>query len=69
MTNLKMFRHLLAVWSGSQWGPVSKSGGIQMGKRAPAPLGGKCGIPGHFYGTLRDTFVGFAWTELINAQS
>ena len=40
-----------------------------MGKRAPAPPGGKCGIPGHFYGTLRDTFVGFAWTELINGQS
>ena len=62
---VRMFRHLLAVWS-SQWGRRSKSGGIQMGKRAPT--GGECGIPGHFYETLPDVCE-LAWTGLINAQS
>ena len=37
-----------------------------MGKRAPT--GGECGIPGHFYETLRDVCE-LAWTGLINAQS
>ena len=63
----RMFRHQFGRLSGGR----SKSGGIQMGKRA-AP-GGECGIPGHFMGHLvpaRRDICELAWTEeLINEQA